>query len=97
MILAFATENQLLNAVRQMEAGYPPFLAVDTTYRVVIEGHACMPIGTQDAANRFHTIGYGICSSEDKEAHTAVFKMLYDAVNACASHYKGMELSLIHI
>ena len=35
-----------------------------------------MLFGTVDAAQHFHAIGYGLCSSEDEEAHTHVFRCL---------------------
>ena len=43
---------------------------VDATYRLVLEGHSNLLIGTVDAAQHWHTIGYAICSKEDTEAHT---------------------------
>ena len=39
----------------------------------MLEGHTCMLFGCVDAAQHFHVIGYGLCDSEDTEAHVKVF------------------------
>jgi len=78
---AVSTENLLLNAYRQTQFGLPPMICVDTTHRLVIEGHCCMLIGTMSVTQHFHTIAYGVCSHEDAEAHKFVFRQVVDAVN----------------
>ena len=39
--VALSTENLLLNAYRQSCQGLPCLLCVDTTHRLVVEGHCC--------------------------------------------------------
>ena len=80
--LAYSTENLLLNAYRQQQAGFPSILHVDCTHRLVVEGHACMLFGTVDAAQKFHIIGYGICNKEDDTAHEHVFRCLKEEVES---------------
>ena len=72
--IAFSTRNLLLNAYRQMLFGLPAIVQVDTTHRLVLEGHNNMLFGTVDAAQHFHVIGYGLCASEDQAAHTHIMK-----------------------
>ena len=79
---AISTENLLLNAYRQSQFGLPSMLSVDTTHRLVVEGHCCMAVGTMSPTQHFHTIGYGICSHEDTAAHEHVIGQIKDAVNA---------------
>lgn len=78
--LAYSTENLLLNAYRQSQYGIPQLVQVDCTHRLMLEGHNCMLFGCVDAAQHFHTIGYGVCDSEDCEAHTTVFYALKSEV-----------------
>ena len=40
-----------------------------------------MVVGTMDATQHFHIIGYGICSAEDVSAHDYVLSQIRDAVN----------------
>ena len=74
--VAFSTRNLLGNAYRQQQYGLPAIMQVDTTHRIVLEGHNNMLFGTVDAAQHFHIIGYGLCSSEDRAAHTHIMKCL---------------------
>ena len=41
-----------------------------------------MVVGTVDVAQRFHIVGYGICSHEDARAHEHVLGAIRDAVDA---------------
>ena len=74
--IAFSTPNLLLNAYRQQLFGVPTILQVDTTHRLVLEGHNNMLFGTQDVAQHFHIIGYGICNKEDTKAHEHIMRCL---------------------
>ena len=78
---AISTENLLLNAYRQARSGMPSFLAVDTTHRLIKEGHCCMPVGTVSLDQKFHIIGYGICSHKDIKAHEYVLHQIRSEVN----------------
>ena len=80
--VALSCENLLLNAYRQADFGLPSYLCVDTTHRLVREGHCCMAVGTMSITQHFHIVGYGICSHEDIRAHEHVLRAIRDAVNA---------------
>ena len=83
--IAVSTENLLLNAYRQSDFGVPKYLCVDTTHRLVKEGHCCMPVGTMSLSQKFHIIGYGVCSHEDVRAHEYVLSAIRDAVERVVS------------
>ena len=53
---------------------------MDTTLRLVLEGHNCMLFGLVDPAQHFHTIGYGFCSNEDETAHHHIITTLKSEV-----------------
>ena len=74
--IAFSTENLLLNAYRQDLSSIQTHVQVDTTHRLVLEGHNSMVFGCVDAAQHFHVIGWGVCSHEDTAAHAHVIKCL---------------------
>jgi hypothetical protein len=66
---ALSTDNLLLNAYRQSRFGVPSYMQVDTTHRLVVEGHCVLPITTSCLMQHAHVIAYGICSKEDTAAH----------------------------
>ena len=78
--ITISTENLLLNVYRQAQTGLPSILQVDTTHRLVIEGHNCMLFGLVDPAQHFHVIGYGLCSEEDTSAHINIARALKEEV-----------------
>ena len=84
---AVSSDNLLLNAYRQTQFGLPSYLAVDTTHRLISEGHCIMPVGTMSATQHFHKIAYGVCSHEDIEAHEYVLRQVRDAVNEVVARY----------
>ena len=89
MTLALSSENLLLNAYRQQDFGLPSYVCIDTTHRLVVEGHCCMAVGTMSITQQFHIIGYGICSHEDVRAHEHVLCSIRDAVNAVVADRKA--------
>ena len=90
--VAYSTPNLLKNAYRQQQFGLPAILQVDTTHRIVLEGHNNMLIGTVDAAQHFHIIGYGLCHNEDQATHAHVMKCLkHEAEMLIAEHQLNQE------
>ena len=87
--IAYSSENLLLNAYRQLQYGFPPILQVDCTYRLILEGHACMLFGAVNAAQHFHTIGYGVCAKEDEAAHKHVFQCIKDEMERIVAQRIG--------
>ena len=57
-------------------------ILIDSTYRLVVEGHTNLLVGCVDVAQKWHTIGYGVCSSESEEQHAHIMKCLRDEVNS---------------
>ena len=92
--LVVSTLNMLLNAYRQIASGFPPFVAVDATCRVVIEGHCFMPVCTSSGSIKCHIIAYAVCNNEDKASHYTVIKTVYDAVCDAVNE---MRVSNTHI
>lgn len=87
-----STENLLLNAYRQTQYGLPPFICVDTTHRLMIEGFCCMLIGTMSITQHFHTIAYAVCSHEDADAHEYVFRQVFAAIDAVVADRASKQL-----
>lgn len=82
LFVAFTTQNLILNAVRQLFLGLPAYVCIDSTYRKVTQGHNIMLFGTTGPDQRFHAIGYGLCSSEDEEAHDFIWQALLKEINS---------------
>jgi len=89
---SLSTENLLLNAYRQTQYGLPPFICVDTTHRLMIEGFCCMLIGTMSITQHFHTIAYAVCSHEDADAHEYVFRQVFAAIDAVVADRASKQL-----
>ena len=59
-----------------------PGQALPVNWKELFTEHSAMLVGTVSPTQHFHTIGYGICSKEDKGAHTYVLQQIKDAVEA---------------
>jgi hypothetical protein len=85
--IALSSENLLLNAYRMWAIGQPGFVCVDFTYRLIVEGHGLMCVGTVGPDQSLHIIGYGMCEREDTEAHKTIFQAIKDAVEKVVALY----------
>ncbi len=74
-------DAQIADSMIWAGAGAESIVLIDTTYRIVIEGHCCMPVGTVSPDCKFKIIGYGVCSHEDIEAHKTVVRQIKAAVD----------------
>ena len=83
-----STENLLLNGYRAGNVGSMPVqLQIDTTYRLVIEGHGTMILGVTSLDQKFHLLGYAVVSKEDTEGHKSILKQLKDGVEEVVTKY----------
>ena len=48
-----------------------------------------MLFGAVDAAQHFHTIGYGVCAKEDEAAHKQVFQCIKDEMERIVAQRIG--------
>ena len=69
-----STENLLLNGPRQMASGQEMILAVDASYRYVVEkGHGLFVVKCINHAQSAKVTAYAICNKEDTNALTWIF------------------------
>ena len=69
-----STENLLLNAPRQVQTGQQLILAVDASYRYMVErDHGLFVVKTINHSQEGKTIAYAVCNREDKDALTWIF------------------------
>ena len=87
--VVLSIHNLLLNAYRQTCFGLPTYVQIDTTHRLVIEGHCVMPITTVDCLQHTHVIAYGIVSGESVSAHMHVIENTRLAVHAIVHKRAG--------
>ena len=84
--MTYTTENLLENAYRATQQGVPLQVMVDTTYRLVIEGHGTILIG--------HIVAYGGVSSEDTHGHQHCLQAVKDCAEALmAEKQQGVHWS----
>ena len=90
-----STENLLLNAPRQVQTGQQLILAVDASYRYVVErDHGLFVVKTMNHSQEGKTIAYTICNREDKDALKWIFLAIQAEVEAIVNNLieKGEQL-----
>ena len=85
--VALSTEALLLNGYRMTRQAMPMQVQVDTTWKLVKEGHGTIVVGTTAVDQAFHAIAYAVVSREDTIGHELVFAQIRDAVQAVVSKY----------
>ena len=85
--IALSTEALLLNGYRMTRQAMPMQVQVDTTWKLVKEGHGTIVVGTTAVDQTFHAIAYGVVNKEDTKGHELIFRQIRDAVEAVVSKY----------
>lgn len=88
--VVFSTENLLLNAYRQQCSGFPSFICVDYTHRLVLEKYNICVVGTVDPAQHFHFIAMAMTSYEDEDTHAHIFGLVKREVDSIVAN-RAME------
>jgi hypothetical protein len=86
------TDKMLDNIRRRTVSGLKPILCIDTTHRLVQEGHSVFVCGTRDIGQLFHPIANGVLSNETADVQVKVLEMLMDAYLAHGSRYRLTQL-----
>jgi len=94
LVAVLSTENLLLNGYRVLQFGMPLQLLVDTTWRLVVEGHGTILVGCMGLDQHFHIIAYAVVSKEDTDGHEHAFKQVKAGVEAVVAKYQRLQLAL---
>lgn len=86
------TDKMLDNIRRRTVSGLKPILCIDTTHRLVQEGHSVFVCGTRDIGQTFHPIANGVLSNETTSSQVAALEMLMDAYRSHRSRYRRAQL-----
>lgn len=86
------TDKMLDNIRRRTVSGLKPVLCIDTTHRLVQEGHSVFVCGTRDISQTFHPIANGVLSDETTDSQVAVLEMLMNAYRAHRSRRRLAQL-----
>ncbi len=62
-------------------------ILIDTTWRLVVEGHGTILIGVAAPDQHFHAIAYCVVSKEDTEGHLHCLKQVKAGVEAVMALY----------
>jgi hypothetical protein len=65
------SEKLMRNLWLIKESGMPVILCVDTTHRLVAEGHQVFVCGVRDIAQKFHKVAYGVQTNDKSVAYNA--------------------------
>ena len=87
LVVVYSSVNLLLNAARHRWTQWarPCQFSVDTTYRLVNEGHGLLVVGVMGLDQHLHHIGYACVTSEDTIGHLEVFRMLAQEVGTISN------------
>lgn len=70
LVVVISTRNLIGNGYRACVRGCGEVqLQLDTTYRLVIEGHGTMVMGVTSLDQKFHLLAYAVVNKEDTEGH----------------------------
>ena len=86
------TDKMLGNITRRTVSGLKPILCIDTTHRLVQEGHSVFVCGTRDIGQTFHPIANGVLSNETTKSQVAALEMLMNAYRAHQSRCRRAQL-----
>lgn len=87
LVLVLSSDNLLLNGYRALQFGMPLVLYCDCTYRLMVEGHGTMLLGTMDLSQHFHVLAYAIITKEDTGAHEHVMRVVKQGVEDVVARY----------
>ena len=87
LAVVLSSYNFLMNGYRALRSGNPITLMIDTTYRLVIQGHGTMPMCVMDEGQKTHMLAYAIVDKEDHDAHEYCLKELKAGVEHAAQFY----------
>ena len=90
---ALSTENLLLNAYRQQSTGQDMALEVETSYRYMY-GYGLIIVRVANFAQKDRTIGYGVCSHNDQNAHEFVFRALKEEVESVVDRFASVGVAI---
>ena len=87
--------NLMLNACRHTWTQWarPCQFSVDTTYRLVKEGHGLLVLCVAGLDQRLHVVGVAVVSSEDTAGHLHVFRCLSQEVEKIGN--EAIEIGLL--
>lgn len=68
------SEKLMKNLWHISQSGMPTILCIDTTHRLIAEGHSVFVCGVRDIAQKFHKVAYGVQVTDMN--HAANVKML---------------------
>lgn len=92
-VLYLTTTDKMLDNIRRRTAsGLKPILCIDTTHRLVQEGHSVFVCGTRDIGQAFHPIANGVLSNEKTASQVTVLEMLMSAYRAHRSRRRLAQL-----
>jgi hypothetical protein len=85
--VALSTEALLLNGYRMTRQAQPMQLVVDTTWKLVEEGHGCIVVGAVATDQVFHAIAYAFVDQECSVAHTFIFRQIKLGIENVVAKY----------
>lgn len=78
VVYMMTSEKMLKNIFWQADSGMPRILCMDTTHRLVAEGHSVMVLGVRDIEQKFHRVAYGVVSTDNQEHTELCLRMVAD-------------------
>ena len=92
LVAALSTLNLLMNGWRSLQNGGPLVLLLDTTYKLVVEGHGTVGMCVVDEAQHAHLVGLAIVNREDQTAMEHCVRQLKRGVEEAVRKYTALNM-----
>lgn len=92
LVAVLSTYNLLMNGWRSLRSGGPLVILLDTTYKLVIEGHGTVGMCVVDEAQHSHLIGVAVVNREDQIAMEHCVRQLKRGVEEAVQKYTTQGL-----
>lgn len=94
IVIVIATENTILNLVRNHVDVLPDKICIDGTYRLMQEGFGCFPVGVSDRNQRMHLVAHIVLSMEETQSFADAFGMIKRELRAILLERRRCECPL---
>ena len=90
IVYMMTTDHMAFNSARAWYGPLETTWCVDSTHKLVRQGHAVFVVGVPDVSLKFHKVAVGVLSEKSERSHVAAMAMVKAEVQRC--HVRQLEL-----
>ena len=77
-VFVFMSSHSLLKNIDNQQKVSPPYLIIDSSYKLTKNNYPLVTIGTMSNDRKYHLVALVIVSSENEQVYTKIFQTLID-------------------